>query len=67
MTAAILIFLIIEVLLTGIIAYFNFKRLPKETQKEILRKVEPTNSEVKTWQSPQEKEEEYHKKLVEDI
>lgn len=67
MITAILIFLIVQVLLTGAIAYFSFKRLLKEQQKEILRKVEPVNSEVKLWQSPQEQEEAFSKKLLKEI
>ena len=42
--------------LAGLI-YLNFKKLPKETQKEVLRKVEPAESEVVEWTPPKSEEE----------
>jgi len=40
----------------AILIYLDFKRLPKETQKEVLRKVEPIRSKTIEW-VPEESEE----------
>ena len=40
----------------AILIYLNFKKLPKETQKEMLRKVQPAKSEVLEWHPPESEE-----------
>jgi len=54
MIYALLIIIVGE--LAGLI-YLNFKKLPTETQKEVLRKVEPVKTEVVDWMPPKEEDE----------
>lgn len=51
------VFLLIIILELGIIIYLNFKRFPAETQKEILRKIEPLNTEIVDWIPPKDETE----------
>ena len=61
------IFLLIIVIELAILLFFNFKKLPVETQKEIQRKVGQAESNIIEWQPPQEKEKKAFKDLVETI
>lgn len=44
-----------------------FKLLPREKQKEILRKIGPVKSKVIEWQPPQKEEEQVFNKALEEL
>ena len=48
------VLLIVIAIELGVMIYLQFKKLPVEQQKEILRKVEPVNSEVVEWTPPKD-------------
>jgi hypothetical protein len=62
------ILLIIITLELGVLIYLNFKRLPEETKKEILRKVDKRNEgKVLTWKAPEEAESKAFKETLKNI
>ena len=62
------ILLIIITLELGVLIYLNFKRLPEESQKEILRKVDKRNEgKVLTWKPPEEQESKAFKETLNNI
>ena len=60
-------FLVVIIIELAIDLYFHFKGLPEETQKEILRKVEPVRGEVIEWEAPIEPEIKMSRELTEEI
>jgi hypothetical protein len=62
------ILLIIITLELGVLIYLNFKRLPKESQKEILRKVDKRNEgKVIEYVAPEEQESKAFKETLKNI
>ena len=52
----------------GVVIYLLFKLLPKEKQREILRKIEPLNkTEIKEWQPPIPDEEKLFNDVLESL
>jgi hypothetical protein len=61
------IILTIIIIELAIDIYLHYKALPREAQKEVLRKVAPVQGEVISWQPPEEEEEKTSKELTEEI
>ena len=60
-------FLIIIIIELAIDIYFHFKSLPREIQKEVLRKIEPVKGEIIEWEAPASEEEIASKKIIEEL
>ncbi len=67
MLITIIILLIIQAVISVLGLYLYWKDMPAESQKAILRKIEPPKSEVLEWQSPEQGETKAFKKAVEEI
>lgn len=65
MITEILLFLILVVLIIHI--YLLFKLLPKESQKEVLRKAGNVEGEVIEWTPPKSETEEAFNKVLKEI
>jgi len=63
-TEILLLFILISLLF---IIYLLFKLLPKEKQKEVLRKAGNIEGEVIEWQPPKSDEEEAFNKVLREI
>ena len=60
-------FLAAMVVELGIGVYLQFKAMPDETQKGVLRKVAPIKSEVMEWEAPESIEEKTFNDTLENI
>jgi len=58
---------VIVIVELGINIYLQFKVIPPEIQKEVLRKVAPIKSEVMEWEAPESIEEKTFNDTLENI
>jgi len=60
-------FLVVIIIELAIDLYFHFKNLPGETQKEMLRKVDPVKGEIIEWQPLEDEIVKTSRELTEEL
>ena len=61
-------FLLVCIILSQVgIIYLLFQLLPTNKQQEVMRSFDPPSSTVLKWESPEEEEQEYHKKIIDNV